>query len=200
MSDLLKVKVGRSDYLCKWDDNIIYEFNINNFNIDTLKDGDRQWNITGSSITLNKDHDGLVVNFVGGTKSYFDCTFPEFLEMDKFKLTYKAGTSSYLGYRSFFGYTLLSFTGSGSTVDAFWRRYNNSWSNVYPGQYAVPVTAEMIFTKNINHFDVDITLNGTYLGDTQCDICGDITHNIDYNGSSASGSIKIYELKIEKLK
>ena len=179
------------------DNNVIYQFNLDKFDTQTLKDGDRQWKDTSGRLTFTKASDGLVINFTSGTKQYFSLVLPEFSTLPKFRVRGKWGGS--LPYQSFFGFAELSLYGGNGSIPGFWRKLNGNWSTVFQQSLPAPNTVDMTFTRNDNKFDVDVFRNGSYVGTTQCDHSYDtIHHNVDYNGSSNNGTIKLYELLITK--
>ena len=57
MSDLLKVKVGGSSYLCKWEEPVIYKTNFTNFDVNTLTDIP----IKGETVTYTKGQGGFTI-------------------------------------------------------------------------------------------------------------------------------------------
>lgn len=192
---------GHGIYNIGGGNNIIYKFNLDTFDIATLNDAGRQWYDTSSRIILTKEIDCLSVGFTYGSKQYFYCPFPEFANIDKFRIKFKAGGQ--LPYRSFFGYNTLSFRGDNGVIDGFWCRNNNNWSLVYPESITAPKTSDIVFEKiSSTKLRADITRNGVFVGSQECDFAGpdyEINLNVDYNGSSANGDIKIYELIVERL-
>lgn len=179
------------------DPNIIYEFNLDRFDISTLKDGDRQWIDTSNRLTFTKETDCLAINFTSGTKQWFSLRVPEFSTLEKFRVRAKYGGS--LPWNSFMGFAEYSLWGRNGQIYGFWKCLNNNWQSAYSATINAPNTFDLVFRKNGSKFNIDVTRNGTYYGTDTCDHLYDtIHHNVDYGGNSNNGTIKLYELLITK--
>ena len=153
--------------ICREKSNIIYELNINNFDLNTLKDGPVTWQYFYGSETVNKLSDCLEVTRTGSYVG-FGLDFSQFAELtDKFICEYEItpqlsgfqyisafnqGVNAYGGYYSNLGYYFIDrnlksrniLAGSQGNTWDFFRRYNGI-------NYSFPVRV-----KNIVDFtDID---------------------------------------------
>lgn len=197
---LLKV----TNNLVKLNEKVIYEFNLNRFDLTTLKDGIAQWiypSWGSRQVSLSKKTDYLEILFTEGTKQGFNLsnTFGIYTDIKEFIIEL-----SYTGnfpYRSFFGFLTFSFSSPGRSnyFDYFWRYTNNTWSSVnYTGS---PINYKFHFKciENTNLLSVDVYKEDQFILSSTCNKSSDIiTHNVDYNGVSRYGTINLHKLKIYK--
>lgn len=190
--------------LVKFHSNIVYEFNLDRFDLTTLKDGDAQWKYPSwgnRPVTLTKHNDYLEILFTEGSKQGFNLenTFGLYTDINDFfiELSY---TGSF-PFRSFFGIMPFSFSSPGSSnyFDCFWRYYNNNWQSVYINGTPVNYIFHIKKTISSNIASVDVYKEEQYITSSTFQAFPTweiITHNVDYNGVSRYGTINLHKLKI----
>lgn len=191
----------------KIDPNLIYEFNLSRFDLDTLKDGNVQWyNINIDTlenlIVLQKIDNFLRLNFNYGVKQFFGIC-PNELNL------YSDNFSCEMEYSG--GYPLMSYCAlmGGAYIQAdnghtngIWTTINSSWGLRIVFNISGIVNVKCYFVKQTNYFDVHLYVNGSFRGITQSynNFNGsDIeATNVDSNGSSDTGYIDIYKMILRR--
>ena len=183
--------------ILKVTDKILYSFNLNSFNIETLNDRGVQWRVGNRSPDFEKRDNRLIIKFSNGAKQSFSLGLDQLdiPNIGTYSVEYTYGGS--LPHSSFFGLVYCSIVGG--YYRGIWR-YSTSgaWSRL-DFYYSIPVTCKLIVTRQQGFDHVDIYFNGVFFTSTDTSRSTHITHNVDYNGSSRQGTIELYSLVIEKL-
>jgi len=205
MSDLLKVKIGGSDYLCKWKPSDLYQFNLNSFDLQTLKDGRVQWHTSGPSVGLTKVNDALKISFVSGTKQYFGVVPNEiFSDNSKFsvEVEYSSPGYPYMSYLCIlYGVYIQA---EGTRMNGIWAYNGRSWKlgPSFSNASSDKTNVKCLFERKENYYDIRVFLNELYVGNTTSysnyDGTGLNGTNTDYNGSSSPGIIYLHKFIIRK--
>lgn len=194
------IKSGSSLLKRSENGNVLYQLNLDAFNTTTLRDGNIQWSTSDRAPSLEKRDERLIIRFSEGEKQYLWLNLIEqlnILSYPSYSIEYTYGGT--LPWMSFFGLDTCSIRGKQGTVDGIWTRRNEGWSTAFSLSVPVPITCKALVTQNEATSTVEIYINGSLLGTTTVDTPDSITHNVDYNGSAANGTIELYSLKIEKL-
>ena len=189
------------------DPNLIYEFNLSRFNLDTLKDGHVQWYnynayTPANPIVLQKIDDFLRLNFTNGVKQFFAIKPNELnLYSDNFSSEFEyGGQYPYMSYCALMGGA--SMQANGGHTNTLWTMINNSWGRRIGFSITGKVNIKCYFVKQKNYFDVYLYVNGSFLGITQSsgNFNGDDYEgtNVDYNGSSNPGYIDMYKMILRR--
>lgn len=180
--------------------NVLYQLNLDKFDTTTLRDGNIQWSTSWRAPSLEKSEDHLIIRFTEGAKQHLWLNLIEQLNISSYRsYSIEYTYSGSLPWMSFFGLDTCSLRGKSGALDGIWALYNNSWSTAFVLSVPVPITCKALVTQNGATSTVEIYINGSLLGTTTVDTPDSITHNVDYNGSAANGTIELYSLKIEKL-
>lgn len=215
MSDLLKVKVGGKNYLCKWNKSVIYKMDINNFDINTLKDGNVQWNFynnDSSNITLQKtENNELSVSIRSSSTRQLNLQLNQFNNIDKGYIIDLEFSIPYLDYTMYAGsYTInltksvREFNGVGywiyklNTIDlkqGYIDGVFGDWSRIIGFNWNEPYKYRIKIDKINNAFEIymfdDLIATGT---------TNNIIDTIGFNnGGSGNGDFIIKKLEISSI-
>lgn len=209
MSDLLKVRVGGSDYLCKWEKSSIYKMDFNRFDINTLKDGDVQWNFYNNNrdgVTLSKANDGLIIDIAAGSTRQFNLPLNQFNLDKEFITEYEIDITNctwtmYYGFgRASLTYSVREFQGLGlwlyhasnlQIYEGSMTYSSSDWSRITGMSYSFPLKVKTIYDPNTQY--VKVYFFDSLIMEGNIDGNGNITFN---NGGSGNGTCKLYSLKI----
>lgn len=194
------IKSGSSLLKRSENGNVLYQLNLATFDTTTMRDGNIQWTYSNRAPILEKRDDRLIIRFSEGEKQYFWLNLIEqlnILSYPSYSIEYTYGGS--LPWMSFFGLDTCALKGKYGIVEGIWTRRNGGWSTAFGLSVPVPITCKALVTQNSSISTVELYINGSLLGTTTVDTPDSITHNVDYNGSAANGTIELYSLKIEKL-
>ena len=156
MSNLLKVKVGGSDYLCKWKGSkLIYETDFSNFDLTTgidtpLKGKSKTWTLNGNIQKVNRTIDGITYNAILLNNGAFMILYHDLIEKypNGFTVectTYKDSFSGlgcgmaingltnvfYNCYASNRGIGILKWEGDITTYNSFTYKHDNTYYSDY---------------------------------------------------------------------
>lgn len=189
------------------DPNLIYEFNLSRFDLDTLKDGDIQWyniniNTPENLIVLQKIDDFLRLNFNYGVKQFFGI-YPNELNLysENFSCEIEySGGYPYMSYCMLMGGAYIQ--ANGGHTNQIWTRIGSIWGGRIGFNISGIVNVKCYFVKQTNYFDIHLYVNGSFKGITQSyvNFNGDGIEgtNVDHNGTSYQGYIDMHKMILRR--